>query len=143
MRCSRLGLLIRQFLAPFHELQQRVLQAGLPALQRFQFVLDLGDLFGAHRAAVDQPAVAVLTLTYRVDLALELGHLGFQVFQCDAEDAYPVAGRGVRGLRLVHLLLFGQVLGAVRQAPEFGIDLGQREKRTLLFYFGFHALTFM
>ena len=66
-----------------------------------------------------------------------------QVFQGDTQHAHPVAGSRVGGLRLVHLLLFGQVLGAVREAPEFGIDLGQREKRTLLFYFGFHALTFM
>ena len=40
----------RQLLAPLHDLQQRVLQAGLAPLQGLQLVLQVGELLGVDRA---------------------------------------------------------------------------------------------
>ncbi len=107
------GLLTLQLFTALHDLQQRVLQAGLAPLQCLQLVLQLGELFGVDAARREQRPIAVLALAHRVDLGLELAHLGVEVLQCDLHCGEPVIGLPMRRLRPLDLLLLGQVVGPV------------------------------
>ena len=134
LACSAL-----QFLAALHDLQQRILQAGLTPLQRLEFVLQLGELLGVDRTRREHRPVAVLTLPDRVDLGLELRHLSVEVLEGDLHSGETVIRLTVRRLRLLELLLFRQILGPVIDAVQLRVELGQFEQRTLLNYFSFHV----
>ena len=133
------GLLTLQLLAALHDLEQRVLQAGLAPLQRPQLVLQLGELFGVDGARREQRPIAVLALPDRVDLRLELRHLRVKVLECDLHGGEAVIRLTVRRLRTLDLLLLGQVLGSVIDAAQLGVELREFEQRTLLNYFSFHV----
>jgi hypothetical protein len=132
------GLLGHQLLAALHHLQQRILQRSLPALQRLEFVLELGELFGIHRSRVHQRAVAVFSLAHPVDLGLEAGCLSVEVVDGDLQHGHPVGGGTLLGLKLIEALLLGQSLGAVRDPAQIGVQLGQFQQQTLLRAIGFH-----
>ena len=107
-------------------------------MQRFELVLQVGELLGADRSRLEHRAVPVLTPTHRVDLGLELRNLGIQVLQREPQRRQPVVGLAVLGLSLLEALLFGQVTGSVLDAAELGIEFCQLEQRTLLDDFSFH-----
>ena len=91
------GLLNLQLFAVLHHLEQRVFQTGLAALQGFQLMLQFRQLFGiSHR--LQQRTVAILALTYPVDLGLEARHLNIQVFQRNLQGTQPVVRRGQGGV---------------------------------------------
>ena len=117
------GLLTLQLFASLHDLQKRILQAGLAPLQRFQLMLQVGELLGVHAARRQHRPVAVLTLPNRVDLGLELGHLRVKVFERDLYRGQAVIRFTVRGLRLLELLLRRQILGPVLDAAQLLLTL--------------------
>ena len=59
-----------ELLTALHHLQQCVLEILPPAPQRAQLVGEFLDLLGVDRAAVEQPAIALLALPHRIDLRL-------------------------------------------------------------------------
>ncbi len=132
------GLLVLQLLAMFHHLQQRILQAGLAALQGLQFVLQLRQLLGICHG-LQQRAVPILALAHPVDLRLETRDLSVQVFQRDLQSPQPVAGGDLLGLDPLDLGTLGQVAGAVVHLGQLCVELGDFEQRALLCDFGFHA----
>ena len=121
-------LLALQLLAALHDLQQRILQAGLSPLQRLQLVLQLGELFGVDSARREQRPIAVLTLPDRVDLGLELRHLRVEVLERDLHSGETVICLTVRRLRLLELLLLGQILGPMIDAAQLGVELRKFEQ---------------
>ncbi len=133
------GLFALQLLATLHHLQQRVLQARLPALQRLQFVLQLFELLGPGAGRVQQGAVAVLALAHRVDFGLQFRHLRVDVLERQAHRGEPVVGLALFGSHLVESLFLGQVGDPVLQLRQFGVEFSQLEQRTLLGYFSFHT----
>src|SRR4029450_10467686 len=133
------GVLTLQLFASLHDLQKRILQAGLAPLQRLQLMLQVGELLGVHGARRQHRPVAILTLTDRVDLGLELGHLRVKVFELDLHSGEAVILFTMRGLRLLELLLRRQILGPVLDAAQLCVELRKLEQRTLLNYFSFHV----
>ena len=116
-----------------------VLQAGLPALEGSQLVLQLLELFWvAHRPGVQQIAVPVLALAHRVDLGLQLGDLRVEVLQSQDHDRQSVGGLPALDLHLVVALLLGKVGGTVRQAAQFRVQIDQSQQRLLLCGISFH-----
>ncbi len=97
----------------------------MATLQSLQLVLQLGELLGVDAARVQHRPVAVLALPNRVDLALELRHLGLDVLHREVHRRKAVVGVAVFGGDLVVALLLGEVAGPVLETTKFGVELGQ------------------
>jgi len=121
------GLLCLQLLAAFHHLEQRILQAGLAALQGAQFVLQLRQLLGIRHGLQQRP-VPVLALAHRVDLRLEARHLSVQVLQRNLQGAQPIVDGDLLGLYPLAVGALGQVAGAVVHLPQLGVEFGNFEQ---------------
>ena len=59
-------------------------------------------------------------------------HLTLEILERQAEYRHPVGHHPLLGLELVAALLFGQILGAVREPGQFGVELGKEIAKQIL-----------
>src|SRR5699024_5433240 len=133
-----LDIEIHRFLT-LHNLEQVVLERLLSAPQRRQLVLDLGELLGRNRARLQHFGVALLTRPYRLDRPFLLGDLRRQIGPgglC-GDERVPVFLQ--RTLRLLNLVVFGQVRTSVRNPCQFAVHLREIEQRTLRYGLCLHG----
>ena len=76
-------------LAPFHHLEQLVLEQSTDGARGCRVRAEFGELLRADRPALQHRAVAVLALTDRVDLALELADVAVEVVEDDLAPPRP------------------------------------------------------